>query len=203
MKIPTRQQAEAYLIEARDMNPGPWVEHTHQVAITASLIANHHPDLDPDITYVLGLIHDIGRREGVHGMRHVVDGYRFLLKEGYPDAARICLTHSYPIPNAMAGSSEWDGTPAEQQMVADYLAQEPYTLYDLLIQLCDSLCLPSGPVLMEKRLVDVVLRYGFNDFTIQKWNAFFFILEDFEKAIGGSIYAILPGIVKNTFGVHL
>jgi hypothetical protein len=203
MKIPTRQRAEAYLEKAGEMNPGPWVDHSHHAAITAGIIAHYHPELDPEPAYILGLLHDIGRREGVSGMRHVVDGYNFLMSEGYPDAAQICLTHSYPIPNVMVGSSKWDGTMAEQQFVAETLAREPYTLYDHLIQLCDSICLPTGPVLMEKRFVDVVLRYGFNDFTLEKWRSFYRIQDDFENAIGGSIYAILPGIVQNTFGVCL
>jgi hypothetical protein len=203
MKIPSRHQAQAYLVEASYMNPGLWVDHTRQVAETGWIIANHHPDLDPDSSFVLGLLHDIGRREGVFGMRHITDGYKFLLNEGYPDAARICLTHSYPIPKVMAGASQWDGTSDEKEFVAEYLAKEPYSLYDKLIQLCDSICLPSGPVLMEKRMVDVALRYGFNEFTIQKWQAFFLILKGFEKSIGKSVYGILPGIVNNTFGRHL
>lgn len=203
MKIPTRQQAKFYLSEAGEMNPGPWTDHSLQVAMIAERIATHHRELEPEPAFIVGLLHDIGRREGVYGMRHVVDGYYFLMAEGYPDAARICLTHSYPIPNVMAGASDWDGTQAEKNLVADYLSRKPYSLYDKLIQLCDSICLPSGPVLMEKRMVDVAMRYGFNDFTIQKWEAFFNILEEFNQAMGTSIYAILPGIVQNTFGDHI
>ena len=62
------------------------------------------------------------------------------------------------------------------------------------------MCLPSGPVMMEKRLLDVTLRYGPNDFTTRKWQAFFDIQEEFEAALGGSIYDLLPGVVENTFG---
>lgn len=200
MKIPSRQQAKAYLTEADERNPGPWVDHSIQVAQAAHRIADAHPELNPEIAHTLGLLHDIGRREGVYGMRHVVDGYNFLLTEGYPDAARICLTHSYPIPEVAAGSSVWDGTTAEKQFVADYLAKIKYTSYDHLIQLCDAICLPSGPVLMDKRLLDVTLRYGPNKFTTRKWQAFFDIQQEFEKEMGQSIYSLLPGVVENTFG---
>ena len=201
MQIPTLQKANAYLLEAEERNPGPWVDHSQQVAQAAQRIAATHPELDPESAYVLGLLHDIGRREGVHGMRHVVDGYNFLLAEGYPDAARICLTHSYPIKNVDAGSSKWDGTAKEKQFVANYLAKIEYTPYDQLIQLCDALCLPRGPVLMDKRMVDVTLRYGPNDFTTRKWQAFFDIQQEFETVIGQSIYSLLPGVVENTFGI--
>lgn len=200
MNIPTHQQAEDYLSGADVLNPGPWVDHSIQTAQAAQRIAAAHPDLDPERAYILGLLHDIGRREGVHGMRHVVDGYNFLISEGYPDAARICMTHSYPIPDVDAGSSAWDGTPEERQLVANFLAKIEYTSYDWLIQLCDALCLPGGPVLMDKRLLDVTLRYGPNEFTTRKWQAFFDIQAEFEYAIGGSIYSLLPGVVENTFG---
>lgn len=203
MKIPTRQQAETYLAEAGNLNPGPWVEHSRHTAEAAHRIAAHHPALNPEAAYILGLLHDIGRRDGIHGMRHVVDGYNFLIGEGHSDAARICLTHSYPLPYADSGSGKWDGTQEEFKFVQAYLDEIEYTPYDRLIQLCDALALPSGPVLMEKRLVDVVLRYGLNQYTLEKWRAFFAIQREFNEAIGQSIYSVLPGIVETTFGLTI
>jgi hypothetical protein len=200
LEIPTRQQATDYLAEAGQCNPGPWVSHSQQVAEAAQRIAAAHPELDPESSYSLGLLHDIGRREGVSDMRHVLDGYHFLQAEGYPQAARICLTHSYPLPDVGARSGYWDGTAEDEAFVANFLSNIEYTPYDRLIQLCDALCLPGGPVLMEKRLLDVSLRHGFNDFTIRKWQAFFDILQAFENAIGQSVYSLLPGVVENTFG---
>ena len=200
MKIPSRQQAQAYIDEAERINPGPWVQHSIEVAKAAESIADHHPQLETESAFILGLLHDIGRRAGVHGMRHVVDGYNYLLTEGYPDAARICLTHSYPIQHIDSGASRWDGTVEEHQWVADFLSEIKYTPYDRLIQLCDAICMPTGPVLMEKRMMDVVMRYGFNNFTIPKWQAYFDIRDEFENTIGHSIYYCLPGVIKNTFG---
>jgi hypothetical protein len=133
-------------------------------------------------------------------MRHVIDGYRHLHAMGYEDSARICLTHSYPVKDAAYGSSVWDGSATEYTFVQAYLDRIEYTPYDRLIQLCDSIVQPSGACLMEMRLVDVVLRYGFNDFTIPKWKAFFEIKAEFESAIGTSIYSVLPGVIENTFG---
>jgi hypothetical protein len=200
LTIPTRQQAQAYLDEAERRNPGLWVAHSTQVGEAAQKIAAAHPDLDPEKAYSLGLLHDIGRREGVSDMLHVLDGYNFLLAEGYSEAARICLTHSFPIPDIGVGSGKWDGTVEEESFVANFLAKIEYTPFDRLIQLSDALCLPSGPVLMEKRLLDVTLRHGFNDFTIRKWQAFFDIQKEFEATIGESVYSLLPGVIENTFG---
>jgi len=200
MQIPTHEQARAYLVEAAGRNPGPWVQHSQVAAEAARAIASHHPDLDPAAAYVMGLLHDIGRREGRSDMRHVVDGYAFLHGEGLDEVARICLTHSFPVQDARAAAGQWDCSPAERAFVQDYLSGIEYTVYDRLIQLCDALALASGCCLMEKRLVDVVLRYGPNDFTVAKWRAFFDIQCEFERAIGQSIYCVLPGIVQGTFG---
>jgi hypothetical protein len=99
----------------------------------------------------------------------------------------------------MYGSSEWDGTETQQEFVADYLMKILYTDYDRLIQLCDSTCLPDGPVLMEKRFIDVTIRYGFNSYTVEKWRAFFDIKASIETKIGGSIYRYMDGVIENTF----
>ena len=47
-------------------------------------------DLDPEVAYVLGLLHDIGRcrtARGVPDVRHVLNGYAQLTELGYEDAA--------------------------------------------------------------------------------------------------------------------
>lgn len=200
MKIPALADAQAILQEAGRLNPGQWEDHSRQVAAAAQAIAACHPQMDAGAAYVLGLLHDIGRRVGVTSMRHVIDGYRYLISLGYEDAARVCLTHSYPVKDAACGSSAWDGSPTEYDFVQAYLDRIEFTPYDRLIQLCDSIAMPSGACLMEKRLVDVVLRYGFNHCTLRKWGAFFQIKDEFEGAIGRSIYTVLPGVVENTFG---
>jgi len=203
MKLPSVREAQALLAEGGGRNPGPWVKHSVVAAETARAIAERHPSLDPDAAYVLGLLHDIGRTAGgppVPDVRHVLDGYRLMLERGFDGCARICLTHSFPIKHADAFASRWDCPAEQKQFVQDYLDRAEYTAYDRLIQLCDALALPSGPVLMEKRLVDVALRLGFNDLTIPKWQAFLALRQEFTDAVGTSIYKLLPGIVENTFG---
>ena len=202
MHHPTLDQAKAYLAEAAEMNPGPWIQHSAFVAQAAEAIATVHPALDPTTAYVLGYLHDIGRREGVTDMRHTIDGYAFLHARSHTDAARICLTHSFPIQDARAASGRWDCSEAELDFVQDYLAHVEYTAYDRLIQLCDALALPTGFCLIEKRLVDVALRRGLHDCTLEKWRAYLGLQQTFESAIGRSIYSLLPGVVENTFEIH-
>ncbi|MGY0375265.1 hypothetical protein [Clostridium sp. JNZ J1-5] len=49
-------------------------------------------------------------------------------------------------------------------------------------------------------MLDVVMRYGFNEFTLEKWNETFEIQIYFEERIGTSIYSILPNVKETTFG---
>ena len=184
-------------------NPGPWVAHSINVARAAELIAARHPALDAQRAYILGLLHDIGRRAGRTGMRHVIDGFVYLNELGYDAAARICLTHSFPYQNPRAVLGEWDCTEQEFQMMSDALMSLTYDEYDLLFQLCDSLALPEGFCLIEKRLVDVFLRYGQHgvDSSVHtKWQQVFAIQRQFERIIDCSIYDLLPGVVETTFG---
>ncbi len=206
-KVPTIEQAERYLREAAHLNPGPWIRHVEFAALAARTIAEHHPALDAECAYVLGLLHDIGRRTGGPGVadvRHLMDGFTFMRDEGFPGCARVCLTHAFPSPikDVAAFGGLWDCPSEERDFVQSYLNGIEYSTYDRLIQLCDALAQPTGFCLIEKRLVDVALRHGFNEFTLAKWRAFLGLRREFDDAIGTSIYDLLPGVVENTFGSH-
>jgi hypothetical protein len=203
LKVPTLEVATLIMNEAEKRNPGPWVKHSLFAAQAAANIATLHPALYPSVAYILGYLHDIGRREGVTSNRHIIDGYYYLLKMGYDDAARICLTHPFALKNIDAISGEWDCSREEFEFVNDFLANTDFTVYDRLIQLCDAVSSPSGFCLMEKRIVDVAICYGVNRFTVEKWKAYFVIQKELEQDIGESIYKLLPGVVDNTFGSAL
>lgn len=203
MKIPTMQQADAILHEASMLNPGIWVEHSINVAKVAKNIAEYCLDLESDTAYIFGLLHDIGRRIGASQMRHVIDGYIYLKNIGYDDAARICMTHTFSYKNINAIFGKWDCTNEELKFIENYLSTLEYDDYDLLIQLSDALVLPSGFCLAEKRMIETALKFGINDYTVKKWSSVFDIKQHFEKKINRSIYTLMPGVVKNTFGVAL
>lgn len=200
--LPTIAEAHELLRQAGEKNPGPWLDHSKVAAHASQCIAARCPGLEPERAYVLGLLHDVGRGAGGPGIpdvRHILDGYRMLEEHGYDECARICLTHSFPIKDVDAFASNWDCAPQEREFVQRYLDSAEYTAYDRLVQLCDSLALPSGTCLIEKRLVDVALRHGFNPLTRSKWQAIFSIEQEFSAALGASIYSVLPGVVDNTF----
>src|SRR5437879_919131 len=129
--LPTAAEAERYLREAAELNPGPWVSHSRVVADAAGAIARRDRRLDPERAYVLGLLHDVGRRAGGPGVadvRHLLDGYYFMRAAGFDEPARICLTHSFPAPltSVDAFASPWDCPPEERQLVEDFLDAVEY-----------------------------------------------------------------------------
>ena len=199
MKIPTIIQAEQYLAQGAVRRPGSWVAHSVHVARAARALAKRLPGLVPDCAYVLGLLHDLGRQEGDTDLRHTLDGFRFLNAEGFPDAARICLTHSLPAPpgGPSAAPGRWDVTPAERRFIRRYLEAVTPTPYDRLIQLCDLVALPSGPVLVEQRLVDIALRRGLTTHTLAHWRAALTLRRDLEVELGTSVYRLIPDLTKH------
>ena len=93
--IPTRAEAENLLKEAGACNPGPWVNHSRTAAHCAEKIAGACEELDPEKAYILGLLHDIGRKFCIRHLGHVSDGFSYMMSLGYDEVARICLTHSF------------------------------------------------------------------------------------------------------------
>lgn len=194
----TVKEAQEELKIAETMNPGIWIQHCESVANNARLIAEKTGVMDPDVAYVFGLMHDIGRRDGFKGILHVFDGYEYMKSIGQDDVARICLTHSFPLKDADTFMGKYDCTPEQKQFLQDYLDSVEYNHYDVLIQLCDSISLPNGACIMEKRLMDVAMRHGITPFMIDKWKAFMSTKKYFDELCGCSIYTVLPNVLENS-----
>ncbi len=158
--FPTRENAERILEEAGKLNNGAWISHSRVAARCAEAIALKCGDLDSEKAYVLGLLHDIGRRFGVSHFRHVYDGYTYLTKLGYPAAAKICLTHSFPNRDIKDYIGNIDVSEEQYEYIKDMLSNVRYDDYDRLIQLCDAISMPFGAVSVEQRMNDVKGRYG-------------------------------------------
>jgi putative nucleotidyltransferase with HDIG domain len=88
-KLPTVTEAEEILLWGYNNNPGPWLDHSKTVARASKTIALKC-GLDDNLAYILGLLHDIGRYEGITGLRHVYAGYDLMIKKGYTHNAKIC-----------------------------------------------------------------------------------------------------------------
>ena len=197
MILPTIDEALNELKIAGEMNPGPWVKHSENVGIAARNIAHLIPDLNEEKAYIVGLLHDIGRRVGIVTIpKHVYEGYKYCMKKGWDEAARVCMTHSYVC---MKEVFHYEPDTVEEKEIKNYIMQcGEADDYDKLIQLCDALAVDYGFVILEKRFVDVVRRYGIMEDYIKGWETVFGIKEYFEDRIGCSIYDVLPDIGKTT-----
>lgn len=195
----TPKEAEKELELGAGLMPGPWVQHSKSVAVNARMIAEHTDCMDSERAYSMGLMHDIGRREGVKAIMHIIDGYRYMTKLHQPEIARICLTHSFPIQNINTFIGKYDCSEEEKNFLDHYLSAVVYDDYDRLIQLYDAISLPNGACIMEKRLVDVALRHGLPSFTLDKWKAFMNLKKYFDELCHCNIYSLLPNVMENSY----
>lgn len=194
----SRYIAEGALEEAGAANPGPWVAHSRNVAAACQAIAARCPGLDTDDAYIYGLLHDIGRHAGVTSERHLLDGYRYCQARGWGKASQICITHAFMIPDISTSIGVFDMPQEDKDFLDWFVRTAEYDDYDRLVQLCDALALPTGFCLLEKRFVDVALRYGLHPATLERWRVTLNIKAHFESLIGCSIYSLLPGVAENS-----
>ncbi len=200
MTTMTPAVATQLLEEAGGRNPGPWTAHSFLAGLAARRIAEAEGRLDPDYAHCLGLLHDIGRIRGPSDLRHVTDGYHYLVSLGFAECAAACLSHSFPDRRLDSYFGLSDVDPTDHELIECYLREARFSDYDRLVQLCDFLATGKGYCLLEVRMVDTVLRHHIREVPAGKWDAVFQIMADFDKRIGKSIYTLLPGIVQGTFG---
>ena len=194
--LPTREEAERLLHEAEVCNPGPWGNHSRTAAHCAERIAQACGNLDANKAYILGLLHDIGRKFGIRHLGHVSDGYIYMMSLGYDEVAKVCLTHSFHNKTLAEYIGKVDTTGEEYARIQEGLDGVVLDEYDRLIQLCDALAGAEGVLDIEERMADVRSRYGF--YPEAKWDANLALKQYFEEKAGKSIYEVVE---KDTFTV--
>lgn len=192
--LPTREEAMELIRDGVACNPGPWGKHCLTAAHCAERIARACPDLDGEKAYILGLLHDIGRKFGVRHLGHVSDGYTYMKSLGYDEAAKVCLTHSFNNQTVEEYIGKFDVSDEEMAMIRKELSQTDYDEYDRLIQLCDCLAGAEGVLDIEDRMNDVKKRYG--TYPQAKWDANIKWKRYFEEKMNQDIYLVCQ---KDTF----
>ena len=185
---PIREEAHRLLTEAENCNPGPWGDHSRVAALCAERIARAS-GMNAEKAYVLGLLHDIGRKFGVYHIPHVYNGYHYMMELGYGEVARACLTHSFSTPDFRTYIGKFDLPEDQLQEMKELLAGMVYDDYDRLIQLCDALAMAEGVVDIEVRMSDVKARYG--HYPQEKWDNNLWLKSYFEEKAGKNIYEIV------------
>lgn len=173
-----------------------WVEdyrqHSRIVGETAEKIAAHIPGMDSEKAFVLGLLHDHGKRvdEKIENIFHGQEGYQELLRLGYPVSARICLTHTFPDKDFQDG--EYKFSDELIKWLRQTLQHIEYDDYDLLIILCDKMAEAGQIISMERRVNKIVGRYN-----LSNWHKDLLLKQcarlktHFDKKIGGDIYELI------------
>ena len=192
--LPTREEAIALVRDGLACNPGPWGRHCLTAAHCAEKIASACGDMDSEKAYILGLLHDIGRKFGTRHLGHVSDGYTYMKSLGYDEVAKICLTHSFSNHTVDEYIGKFDVSQEELTLIKNTLVETVYDEYDLLIQLCDSLAGADGVLDIEERMNDVKRRYG--SYPQDKWDSNIELMHYFEKRMNQNIYLVCE---KDTF----
>lgn len=140
---------------------GEYIFHTEGVARAAQVIAAATDDMNPEKAYVLGLLHDYGKKYDERAINkfHGRSGYEELNKLGYPVVARICLTHTFPQRDF--NDEDYLSYPQEWlEWAHKELSGIIYDDYDRLIQLCDMFFEGMQMVDFESRFKGIVRRYN-------------------------------------------
>ena len=171
-----------------------WVKHCLYVGIGAGRIAAKL-GLDSDYAQALGYVHDIGRK--ISHPNHTIAGYKYMIKEGYPEEARSCLTHSFIDNNIYYTAG---GIPEGQDRfdyLNSYLQSTELTIYDNIVQMCDLFCLETGFTTIEKRLLDITRRKGVFENSQLHFEKTMELKDRLERMMGCSLYELFPEISQD------
>ncbi len=166
--------------------------HTQGVAKAAEKIALYVTGMDSEKAFILGLLHDYGKRIGekIEGRFHGQEGYERMCELGYYDVAKVCLTHTFPDKNF---SDDEFSYPKEWKVWSKQILNNlEYDDYDYLIALCDKFFEGMSMVSIEKRIAGIVKRYNLKEtqrmLLYKQSNK---LKEYFDKKTGCDIYKIL------------
>lgn len=165
--------------------------HYIDVSHCAELIARHS-GLDPHKARILGMFHDFGEyiEQTQPNTFHGTAGYDEMMKLGYDEIARVCLTHSF-----------WEGVYNPEYFVYDkkevarageLISKMELDEYDYLIQLSDMLCCHRKFVKLEERVDYIIKKYKRNPEQAEKMiKAAKMLKSRFDKLCGQDIYELL------------
>ncbi|MGI5888864.1 MAG: HD domain-containing protein [Oscillospiraceae bacterium] len=197
---PSKSDADVILKWAGDMNPGAWVDHSRNTARAAEKIASMC-GLDSEKAYSLGMLHEVGRYESRRDLHHVIAGYK-MLRDNYSDAARICVTSAFVVPDINNRTERNDCTSEETQFIRSFLKSVEYDDYDRLIQLCTVMASSDGVGMLEKKLSDEALKNGLNTYSLENWRKLFEIKKGFDDKCGGIYDLFRDEIIKTSIGIQ-
>lgn len=133
--------------------------HCYSVADIAEKIASVC-NMDANKAYVMGLLHDCGRQRDEKGENvfHGWQGYLFMQEKGYPELARISITHNFYFKDF--DESTYPQCKQELKNCREYLETIEYDDYDLLLQLADMMNNQGTTCTIKQRFASIASRYN-------------------------------------------
>ena len=165
--------------------------HTTGVARFSALLAKAL-NLDSNKAYVLGLLHDYGKRNDDYksNIFHGLDGYYEMLRLGYPDVARICLTHTFREPDF--DNQDYNYPDQWLDECRKLLRQYTYNDYDRIVQYADLFFEGLNIVRLEDRVAGIAARYRISPHQLANLsNSVFKLKEIIDRQCGCDSYTIL------------
>lgn len=115
-------------------------------------------------------------------------------KLGYDDEyAHICLTHSYLNNDYMCVAG---GIPENNPFITEFIKNHEYTIHEKIINLCDLMCKETNMTL-EKRLIDLIVRYGVHEKTVYHIKESQNLKQEFDDMLGYNLYDLFPDAINN------
>lgn len=157
-KMRERRRAEITHLD-EEVEKG-FYEHCLGVAYAAQIIASHSDDLNPEKAYILGLLHDYGKRldEKSEKRFHGNVGFDDMNAMGYSEVARTCLTHSFLIKDFE--DRQYNYPQKELDYAREKLLEIEYDDYDYLIQFSDMIVNNMKFMHIKKRIRNISNRYN-------------------------------------------
>lgn len=190
MKILSIEEAASIFEQKKGESDESWRQHSIFTAKAAYSISKAL-NLNCEKAYTMGLLHDIGRSFTNGQFRHISEGYEYMLRLGYPEHARICLTHSFAIQDISTYIGEIDISEEEKEKYQYILKNQEYDEYDRLIQLCDNISTSDGYVLPEQKFVKNAFKYGIKESTLERWKKVLDIYYNFSRKLGKDVKEFL------------
>ncbi len=198
--LPTLSQAQELFEEAsfktdklnleQGLPKGISRRHYQTVAFIAERIAKY-ANLDSTKAYILGLLHDYGEyiEDTISGTFHGTAGYDEMLKLGFDEVAKTCLSHSFF--NADFSSQDFPAYNSIQiERAADILKNTTFDDYDRLIHLADMLVVGDKISTIEDRINMISDKYHLSEeVTSQKYQQALELKNHFDKLCKQNIYS--------------
>ena len=149
------------------INTSSWLSHSLYEARLCEILASRL-NLDKDIAFNYGLLHDYGRKYS-HNFSHVTKGFEELIDLGLRES-RACLTHSFindgrfnnnEIPDVKLDYvNNKEHFNSEYDDLSKLLRNITYTDYDRILNIADLMASDHGILSPIDRIYDILSRRG-------------------------------------------